>query len=292
MTFMIRRLGPLLILPSLLVGGAAFAQDGPLSQSPSAPAEPTVFDGDYLTIGAGAAYGPGYEGSDSYVVYPIAGFQGRLGGFTISPRPAGLAIDLIKDPSDAKLSFAAGPVGRVRFDRTRQIRDPAVAALGKLDTAIEVGGNIGFSVSRITNPYDVLSFGVDMRWDVNGAHRGRVIMPTVSFLTPVSRAAAVAIAVTAEHVDDKYASYYYSVTPAGRARSGLPVYNARSGFKNVGTTLMGFYDLNGDLTDGGLALVGGVSYSRLLGDVADSPIVSLRGAKDQLTGALGVAFTF
>ena len=80
----------------LLTASPVFAQDapppGPLSQSPDAPATPTIFDGDYLTVGAGGAYVPGYEGSDSYVVTPLLGFQGRLGGFTISPRPAG-AVD-------------------------------------------------------------------------------------------------------------------------------------------------------------------------------------------------------
>ncbi|MBN8831637.1 MAG: MipA/OmpV family protein [Sphingomonadales bacterium] len=288
MTPSIRHFGPFLILPSLLIGSAALAQEAP----PPPPARPTIFDRDYLTVGAGAAYGPGYEGSDSYVVYPVAGFLGRIGGFTISPRPAGLAIDLIRDPRDARVSFTAGPVGRLRFDRSRQIRDPAVAALGQLDTAIEIGGNVGISINRITNPYDSLSFGVDMRWDVNGAHRGRVIVPTISFLSPVSRAAGVALTVTAEHVDDNYANYYFGVTPAGRARSGLPVYDAHSGFKNASATLICAYDLNGDLTDGGFVLVAGLSYSRLLGNFATSPIVSLRGAKDQLISAVGLAYTF
>ncbi len=187
----------------------------PLSQGPQAPAMPTVFDGDYLTIGAGAGYVPGYEGSDPTVVTPVIGLQGRLGGFTVSPRPAGAAIDLINEPADSKVSFSLGPVTRVRFDRTKQIRDPAVSALGVLKTAIEVGANAGFSINRITNPYDSLSIGADIRWDVNGAHKGTVIQPTITYLTPLAASFAVVLNLTAEHVDDAYAHYYYDVTPGG-----------------------------------------------------------------------------
>jgi outer membrane protein len=280
----------------LLIASPVFAQDAPpadpLSQSPNAPAMPTVFDGDYLTIGAGGAYVPGYEGSDSYVVTPVVGLQGRLGGFTISPRPAGAAVDLINEPSDAKISFSLGPVTRVRFDRTKQIRDPAVSALGVLKTAIEVGANAGVSIGRITNPYDSLSFGADVRWDVNGAHKGMVIQPTITYLTPLSTSFAVVLNITAEHVDDKYAQYYYGVTPGGSAASGLPVYSAHAGWKNAGASLVTFYDLDGNLANGGFALVGGLSYSRMLGDIAKSPIVAQRGSRNQFMLGAGVAYTF
>ncbi|MGF7171503.1 outer membrane scaffolding protein for murein synthesis (MipA/OmpV family) [Sphingobium xanthum] len=294
---MIRILSALVASPLVFVATAALAQDAPpppdpLSQSADAPAAPTVFDGDYLTIGAGLAFGPGYEGSDSYVAFPVAGLQGRLAGFTISPRPAGLALDLINEPRDSRISFNLGPVARGRFDRTKQIRDPAVIALGKKDTAVEVGGTAGFSINRITNPYDSLSFGVDVRKDVAGAHRGTIVQPTVTFLTPLATSFAVALNVSADHVDSSYAHYYFDVTPAGAIASGLPAYTARAGWKSASTSLITFYDLDGNLANGGFALVGGLSYSRLLGNFARSPIVSLRGSKDQFLLGAGIAFTF
>lgn len=279
-----------------LIASPVFAQDAPLpdplSQGPHASAMPTVFDGDYLTIGAGAGYVPSYEGSDSYVVTPVIGLQGRLGGFTVSPRPAGAAIDLINEPADSKFSFNFGPAVRVRFDRTKQIRDPAVSALGVLKTAIEVGATAGFSVNRITNPYDSLSFGADIRWDVNGAHKGKVIQPTITYLTPVAASLAVVLNVTAEHVDDKYAHYYYDVTPAGSVTSGLPVYSAHAGWKSAGVSLVTFYDLDGNLANGGFALVGGLSYLRMLGNIAQSPIIAERGSRNQVMMGAGIAYTF
>jgi outer membrane scaffolding protein for murein synthesis (MipA/OmpV family) len=263
---------------------SAFAQEDLSKKS--------IFDGDYLTVGAGAAVGTAYEGSKDYVLFPAAAIAGRIGGITISPRPAGFALDVIDDPTTEKLNVQFGPVVRVRFDRNRQITDPVVEALGKRDVAVEVGGNVGFSINRITNAYDSLTFSVDVRKDVAGAHEGWVIAPTATFQTPLSKASYVSLSVTAEHVDSKYARYYYSISPADNLATGLSVYDAHSGWKNAGVSLMGAYDLDGDLTNGGFAVFAGVIYARMLGNFERSPIVSERGSPNQFTGGLGIGYTF
>lgn len=254
--------------------------------------ERTVYDGDYFTIGAGVGVGPSYEGSDDYVIFPAVAFQGQLGGVTINPRPFGLALDFIDDPADARVSFALGPVVRVRRERTSNIVDPVVARLGRLGTAVEVGAAAGITLNRPLTGYDTLTATLDLRRDVAGAHDGTVIAPSLSYFTPVSRGAAVVLAVGAEHVDDSYADYYYSVTPTGSALSGLPVYRARGGWKNLSLSALGAVDLNGNLADGGFALFVGGNYSRLLGNFADAPIVSMRGSAGQFTAAIGVGYTF
>lgn len=292
-----RSIPALAAFSALLLATAAQAQDeppppDPLSQGPDAPKAPTVFDGDYLMVGVGAAYGPGYEGSDSYVAFPVAGFQGRLLGLTVSPRPAGAAIDLVNEPGDRKIAITFGPVARARFDRNKQIRDPAVLALGKRDVAIEVGGTAGVAFNRITNPYDSLSFGVDVRKDVAGAHDGLIVQPSIGFLTPLSTGIGVMANVSADHVSDEYAHYYFDVTPAGAAASGLPRYTARGGWKSAAASLITMFDLDNNLANGGFSIVTGVSYSRLLGNFARSPIVSLRGEKNQFLMGAGIAFTF
>ncbi len=261
-----------------LTTATAFAQDT-LSTT-----QKSVFDGDYLTIGVGGAYGTSYEGSDDYVFFPAAAAMGRIAGIGISPRPAGVALDFINDPQTDKINLQFGPVIRTRFDRNRQIKDPAVFALGKKNVAVEVGGNVGFSINGITNPYDSLTFSVDVRGDVAKAHGGFVIAPTASFQTPLSKGSFVNLSITAEHVDDKYARYYYSVSPAGSLASGLSQYDAHSGWKNVGAGLVGAY--------GGFAVFAAVNYSRMLGNFDRSPIVSQVGSSNQFTGALGIGYTF
>ena len=262
------------------------------AQDIAAPPAKSVYDGDYFTLGAGAVVGPSYEGSDDYVVFPAFAFQGRVKGIGIAPRPAGLALDLLGDPRDAKFAFQLGPVARARLDRHQQIEDPVVAMLGKRDIAIEIGANAGFSINRIANSYDSLTFSLDARWDVAKAHRGMVLGPNATYQTPLSKGVFAAVSLSAEHVDDDYARHYFSITPADSLASGLAVFDADGGWKNVALGILGAIDLDGDLTNGGFAIYTGVVYSRLLGDFRRSPIVSARGSADQFTGAVGIGYTF
>jgi len=256
-----------------------------------ADGEGTVFDGDWISVGAGLLYGPSYDGSDDYVLTPAPIVQGNIGGIGISPRPAGFALDLLPDSGDG-VTLSLGPSFRLRSNRAVQIEDPVVESLGKLDRALEIGPTAGITIPRVLHGYDSLSLGVDVRWDVLGAHDGMVVAPSITYFTPLSRGAAVALTLDAEHGDGSFMDYYYSVDAEGAAVSGLPQFDAGSGFTRAGVTLIGGVDLNGDLTDGGLALVVLGGYSRMLGDAKDSPIVSIRGSADQWMGALGLGYVF
>jgi len=256
------------------------------------PDAPTVFDGDFLSIGIGAAYGPSYEGSDDFEVYPAPALIGRIGGINIQSRGPGLALDLIADDPDARIGFVLGPVGRLRFDRDGDTGDAVINRLPDRDIAGELGVTAGVQVSRLLSPYDTLSATVDVVWDVTGVHDGRIISPQLAYFTPVSRGAAVTLSVSADFVDDDFADYYFSVTPEGSAASGLPVFTADGGLKSVGGFALLAIDLDGDLANGGWGLFAGGGYKRLYNDFSDSPIVSIRGDADQVLGVLGVGYTF
>ena len=134
-----------------------------------------------VTLAAAAAVG--------HVLYPAALVQGSLGGVGISSRGAGVALDFIPTPENG-VDLDLGVTGQVRANRARQIKDPVVESLGELDYAIEVGPTVGIGISRVLNPYDSLSFSIDASWDINGAHGGMVIEPTINYFTPLSRAIA------------------------------------------------------------------------------------------------------
>jgi len=270
---------------ALLVPSTAHAQnDGRQDEG--------VFAGDYLTVGAGGFYGPSYEGSDDYILFPAPIVQGRLLGVAITPRAGGVALDLIPDGDDAKVGFSLGPVATIRRDRASRIKDDVVESLGKLDTAVELGGNAGVTVYDLLTGYDSLTFSADARWDVAGAHKGMLWGPSISYFTPVSKGAAVNLAVTAEHMDDDFADYYFSVSPAGSVLSGLPAFSADSGWKSAGANLLVGVDFDGDLTNGGLAgfVTGG--YTRMLGDARRTPLTAVRGSRNQWLVGAGLGFTF
>jgi MipA family protein len=261
------------------------------AQSEASP-EASVFDGDYLTIGVGAIYGPSYEGSDDMVFTPVPVVQGKLAGVEITPRPGGIALDLIHDSEDPRVGFSLGPVVTYSGNRRRQIEDPVVRSAGKLKAAIDAGASAGVTFYKLLNPYDSLTVSADVRWNVNDAHNGRVITPQVTYVTPLSRAAIATVGISARHVESDYARYYYSVSPLQASRSGLPRFDAKGGWATLGANALVGYDLDGNLLNGGLAVFALGSYSRLMNDARRNPFTLLRGDADQWTVGAGLGYTF
>ena len=250
-----------------------------------------------LTIGVGAAAVPSYEGSDDYRVIPIPQLRGKVHDFAFWTRGPALFVDVIPNRSDEGIDIQLGPVVGARFDRTsrKRIKDDAVAALGKLDTAIEVGGFVGIGKTGvITSAYDNISARVTITKDVAGAHDSMIVTPAIEYFTPLSIRSFVGLGVSADYVGKKYGRYYFDVTPEEAVASGLPAYDRAgdgSGFRKVNFNLTGGYSLSGDIRRGWtLFALGG--YSRMLGDYADSPVVAIAGSKDQWIGAIGVGYTF
>lgn len=275
----------------LALGWAAAAQ----AQEPIAALEETVFDGDYLAVGIGAAWSPSYLGSDDYVISPLPIVQASYRGIDINPRGAGLAVDFVEDPEGGGVGLDLGFVARLRSDRANQIEDKVVESLGELDRAVEIGPTVGIGITRLLNPYDSLTFSGDVAWDVAGAHGGMVVTPSASYFTPLSRAMATSLTFSAEYADEDFHDYYFRVTPAQSAATGgvLPAFEPDGGgFTEAGLTLLLAYDLSGNIADGGWGLIALGGYSRALGDAKDTPFTSARGDADQFFGALGVGYTF
>ena len=306
---------PVLLTSSLCLALAAplsaqdaiSAQTGPASQNSGQnsgqnsdgategpPVGETVFDGDFLTVGLGVGLSPSYTGSDDYAVFPVPVVQASYKGIDVNPRPAGLALDFVPDSDTGGPSFDAGIAARLRSDRVDQIKDDVVLRLGELDRAVEVGPTVGISFPGVLNPYDSISVNVDAMWDVAGAHSGMTVNPSVTYFTPLSRGIAASITGRATFIDDDFADYYFSVSPADTVASGgvLPQFQAEGGLQSLGVNLFVAVDLDGDIANGGLALVGVGGYSRLMNDSKDTPLTSIRGSADQFVVGAGIGYTF
>ena len=253
-------------------------------------------DSNALTVGIGAAVIPSYEGSDDYRVIPVPQLRGKVSDFAFWTRGPSLYFDVIPNRGQ-DVDLQLGPVAGVRFDRSsrKNIKDAAVRALGERDKAVELGGFVGIGKTGVfTSAYDNLSVRVAVTKDVAGAHESFIVTPAIEYFTPLSTRSFVGLGVSADYVGKKYGRYYYDVDAAGALASGLPEYSRAgdgSGFKKVGVNLTGGLSLSGDIRKGwALFALGG--YSRMLGDYADSPIVSIAGSKNQWIGAVGVGYTF
>lgn len=274
------------------IAAPALAQSDIATSTTTSTEQPTIFDGDYLLVGGGPAYVPSYEGSDDYLITGNPILRGSYGGVDFELAGTTFSADVFANPNDAQVNLLFGPAVRVNLNRTRRITDPVVAALGKKDIAVEAGGFAGIAINGVTNPYDTLTARVDVVTDITGEHDGTLITPSIGFATPLSTALYSFVSIEATHASDNYMDSFFSVTPAGTLASGLPTYSAGGGWKNYAVTAGLTYDLSGDLRDGGLGLFVGGSYARLLNDAADSPIVSLRGDRDQWFASAGVTYAF
>jgi outer membrane scaffolding protein for murein synthesis (MipA/OmpV family) len=245
---------------------------------------------DTFTIALGGAYVPDYEGSDDSEFTPFAAVRGRVGGMSFFSRGTYLYLDLLARP-ESGIDFDVGPIVGFRRERTGKDKDDFVNDLPERDTAIELGGFAGVTFHGLTNPYDALSFRLDVVSDVGGAHKSTVFTPNIDFGTPLSRRTYFGASLSADFVSSRYADYYYSVSPAEGLAAGLPAYDADGGMKNWKLSALINQSITGDLTHGFSVFAAG-SYSHLLGDIADSPIVDDRGSTSQWQAALGLAYTF
>lgn len=274
----------------LLTATAALLAASPALAQTDAPLPDPLDQSDTFTLAGGGAYIPDYEGSDDYEFIPAVALRGRVSGIGFFTRGTFLYVDFVPRGSGA-LEFDAGPIVGVRLNRTGKVDDDFVDDLPERDMAIELGGFAGITYHGLTNPYDSLSFRVDVVRDVGSAHESTLITPTIDFGTPLSRTTFVGASLSAEWAGGGYADYYYSIDVEDALDSGLPIYDADGGFKSWRLGLLVNQSLTGDLT-GGLSLFAAGSYSHLSGDFKDSPIVDLRGSASQWLAALGLAYTW
>ena len=271
----------------------AFAQD--IADQAPPVVDAGIFADDFITVGAGAAVNPSYTGSDDYVVSVLPLVLGSIGGVEISPRAGGVSVDFIPDPQDG-VGFDLGFSARLRSNRAQQIEDPIVLLYGELDRAVEIGPRVGVNFPAVLNPYDSVSVGADVMFDVAGAHGGTVVTPTVAYTTPLSQAILANFSLSAEWADEDFQDYYFGVPVFNTLvpdDSLLPGFDPDGGsFNSVGANLLVGIDLNGDVTDGGLGLILLGGYSRLLGDAADTPFTTIRGSRNQFLTAVGLTYTF
>jgi outer membrane scaffolding protein for murein synthesis (MipA/OmpV family) len=277
-------------LAALGLGAPAIAKDHPSTGQLPSPEE--VLGRDTLSIGVGVGILPDYEGSDDYRVVPLAAVRGQYHGISFSTRGAYLYVDVIPGRGK-KAELIAGPIVGARMSKPNDSDDGVVKLLPHRKTAIEVGGFAGVSFHQLTNPYDTLSLRLDVLHDVADAHKSTVLDPNIEFSTPLSRTTYAGVSISAEFVSDRFANYYFGITPAQSLATGgaLPVYDASGGMKNLTAGLLLNQSLSGDLLHG-LSIFGIGQYSRLLGDFKRSPIVAQRGSAGQWTGALGLAYTW
>ena len=229
-----------------------------------------------VSIGAEGAAVPAYDGATRYVFRPFPLVDVRQAGTPArfhSPRES-FGFGILDTGS-----FRMGPVGRLRYER-KESSDANLRGLGDVDWALELGAFAEYWVLPWLRAYGELRQGI-------GGHTGLVsdiLVDAVYRATPaLTFSAGPRLAVQSE----KAVSPYFDVTAAQSATSGLPVYSTSGGVTSWGVGGQVRYEWSPQW-----ATYTYVEYQRLVGTVANSPLVSLRGTPDQFAGGIGVTYSF
>lgn len=216
-----------------------------------------------LSLGVGPAYKPDYFGSNDYkwAADPVAYVKFRNFVF------------LDDDGADLALfgfsNFSFGPTLRI-VGRRDETDNPALQGLDDVGMTFEFGG---FAATTFMDRFQAK---FKTRHGIKTGHRGTIVDARASML--LFRWGPVATSVSGEGswVGNRYADAYFSITPDQSARSGLPVYDAKAGFRNVGGSVNAYINIGQDWSLNPYA-----SYSYIFDDFAGTPIIDQYGDRNQ-----------
>lgn len=254
---------------TLLIVDTASAQTASSDQS--------TLRGDIVT---GVAVIPEYEGAEHYTLIPLANGRVSLDKRYIEIEGVTARINILN--SDV---IELGPVANLTFGRDRKIDSASVARLGAIDDAFEVGGFVALNIP--VGDSGKVRLAMQAVQDVSSVHKGWLGQASAGYAVQASPRLSLSANASATYASGEYAQTYYAVTAAGATASGLPRFDADAGLKDIGATVGVRYQIADRWS---VNATGG--YKRLLGDFADSPIVSQQGDANQWFAGVGIGFSF
>lgn len=261
------------VVCALLIGQAAQAQNIPFAIEDV----PNI-------VGIGVATLPDYEGSDDYMMGAAPFFRLTYPGtnYYATLMATELYINVINHPW-----FRLGPVLNYRFGRDDDVEDDVVKHMEEIDDAIEAGGFIGVEFIDKQNPRQRFIATVEILSDISDTYNGYNITASARYWYPIHKAVDVTLGVGASYADDNYMETYFGVNQRDSDRTGLPVFEAESGIKDIRIIPGVVVHLSKDWHIGA-----GFRYAMLLDDAKDSPVVDDRGSSDQWIAGLAVAYSW
>ncbi len=228
----------------------------------------------HLTIGGGPRYAPDYFGSDDYEwafreVYSLR-FKDKV---TVDNEGISLGLFELSD-------FTIGPTANITGGRKDE-KNTALNGLGDVGVTFELGV---FAKAKFNDRYAVR---FRYRHAIQTGHRGGIFDGQASARIYKRGALSAGVSVRGTWVDKDYAKAFFGVSPEQAARSGIPEFSAGRTARDVRGSLVlrwGFAE--------NWALNGYAKYNRLLGDAADTPIVSDFGSRNQFAVGAFASYTF
>ncbi len=231
-----------------------------------------------VRIGAGGVYAPVFEGSNRYrpAAAPIfdVNWKDRV---LLTARSDIYIRDLSPQLAVNALNTEMFTLGvRAGYDFGRKA-DYYIEGLDDIDPYVKLGA---YGIIKVDN------FKVDVGFDhdVMGSTDGGILDVGLGYGFRFPTRTAFDVRVGSRFATKSWMESYYGVSLAESLRSGLPVYDAGAGFKDI--SLSG--NLTQSITDH-WSLLAYARIQRLTGDADESPVSK---TEMQGSGGLGVAYTF
>jgi MipA family protein len=182
--------------------------------------------------------------------------------------------------------FQWGPAASLRLGRSH-VDDPVVSQIHDVHTTVEGGGFLGYEYDHGgAFPYR-LRGSVTVVTNAGIVYTGARITLNGSAWIPLNRRVFVGAGAGAGWVSQGFNQTYYGVTAEDSNRSGLAAYSPSGGLEQVTSWLAAIYQFDRHWFGGAM-----VYYQRITGSAADSPIVTQRGTRNQITYGVGIAYAF
>ncbi len=245
---------------------AAQAQEG----RPGSP------EGWSLSVGAGTLISPAYLGDDAYALSVVPSVRAAYGDRFFASVEGGAGYALIQNEA-----FRAGPLMTIGFGRDEDGSSPFRIAgqktrdligLGDIDTTVSFGGFAEYKMGRLT-----ASVKGGQAISGHDGLTGEIGVKYSDTIRPFGPPVFLTVGPSIKYGDTDYTSAFFGVNQAQSTASGLAPYAAAGGVTSYGVSGLASLPLSKNVMGTFV-----VSYDRLAGDAADSPLVTLRGAADQV----------
>lgn len=227
-----------------------------------------------VRVGLGAQVRPDFIGADSKSVRPL--FHVNIARGT-RPFSFGAPDDSPSIAIMSKDGFSFGPAGNIEG---RRKQSDLGAPVGSVPRTFEAGAFAQYLAG------DSFRVRAELLKGING-HEGLVGEIAADKIWRDGDRYVVSIGPRVLFSDARYQRAYFGVSPAASLASGLPAYRPSGGVHAVALASGATYALNSRW-----GLFGYARYERLVGDAARSPIIRELGSRNQLSGGVGLNYTF
>lgn len=227
-----------------------------------------------VRVGLGAQLRPDYYSSDKTEVAPLFDIDVARGDdlFKFEAPDDHFAVAVID-----KDGLSIGPVANIASSR----KDSDVGApLGKVKTTIEAGAFAQYQWGESIRLRAEALKGI-------GGHKGLVGALGADYVWRDGDRYVFSVGPRVLMSDGRYQRAYFGVTPAAALASGLPAYRPGGGIHGVALASGLSYQFTPRI-----GLFGFGRYERLVGDAARSPVVRELGSRNQVSGGVGLNYSF